>query len=157
MKQRWVSIGVLAGALFAVNAVARLITRFAFEADDTAQNRASIAMFSVLGLILAVLAFRRCQRTPPTVWVADLGASALIGMLLTILVGPFISGQEPFGGGAGYFFSQVWLYAGFTIVGTLLGYWVATMLGRDYRSKGLAAYAEAKAHRVARKTVVKRR
>jgi hypothetical protein len=36
--------------------------------------------------------------------------------------------------GAGNFFSQVWLYGGFAIVGILLGYWIATALGRDYRS-----------------------
>jgi len=29
-------------------------------------------------------------------------------------------------------------------VGTLLGYWIATMLGRDYRSKSLAAFARAR-------------
>jgi hypothetical protein len=66
-------------------------------------------------------------------------------MLLTVLVGPFISGGQPFAGGAGDFFSQVWLYAGFAIVGTLLGYWLAVMLGRDYRSRSLKAFSETRA------------
>jgi hypothetical protein len=78
-------------------------------------------------------------------WLPDIAAAALAGMLLTILVGPFVSGDNPFSGGAGNFFSQVWLYGGFGIVGTLLGYWVATALGRDYRSRSLSAYAQARA------------
>jgi hypothetical protein len=81
---------------------------------------------------------------PPATWLQEIVTAALAAMLLTILVGPFISGDTPFGGGAGNFFSQVWLYGGFAIVGTLLGYWTATALGVDYRSKSLQAFARAK-------------
>jgi hypothetical protein len=56
-----------------------------------------------------------------------------------------LDGVQPFSGGAGNFFSQVWLYGGFAIVGTLLGFWVATALGRDYRSKSLKAFAQVRA------------
>jgi hypothetical protein len=156
MKQRWVSIGVLAAALFAINVVARLISRLGFPDNDTAENRISIAMFALIGLILAAIAFRRCQRVPPGTWLPDLAAAAAIGMLLTILVGPFVSGDVPFSGGAGNFFSQIWLYGGFAIVGTLLGYWIATMLGRDYRSKSLKAYAQDRIARTRTRRVVRR-
>jgi multisubunit Na+/H+ antiporter MnhB subunit len=101
-------------------------------------------MFAVIGIVLAIVTYVRAQRVPPSRWLPDLAAAAIGGMLLTILVGPFISGDSPFSEGAGNFFSQVWLYGGFAIVGTLLGYWIATMLGRDYRSKSLAAFAKAK-------------
>jgi hypothetical protein len=143
MRQRWVQIALVAAALFAINVIARLVIRIGFHEDDTAQNRVSIVMFAVIGIVLAVVTFVRAQRVPPSSWLPDLGLAALGGMLLTILVGPFISGDNPFSGGAGNFFSQVWLYGGFAIVGTLLGYWVATMLGRDYRSRSLAAFARA--------------
>ncbi|AGL20877.1 hypothetical protein L083_7367 [Actinoplanes sp. N902-109] len=149
-------IGVLAVALFAVNVVARLVSRLGFPDNDTAENRISIAMFAVIGLVLAVLAFRRSQRVPIGTWLPDLAAAALIGMLLTILVGPFISGDAPFSGGAGNFFSQVWLYGGFAIVGTALGYWIATMLGRDYRSQSLKAYAQNRIARTRTRKVVRR-
>ena len=154
MNKRWVSIGVLAGALFAINVVARLITRIGFPDNDTAETRVTLAMFAAIGIILAVLTFRRCQRTPVNSWLPDLAAAAALGMLLTILVGPFVSGDYPFSSGAGNFFSQIWLYAGFAIVGTLLGYWIATMLGRDYRSRSLKAYSQrrvAKPRRIVRR------
>ncbi|MEV6597249.1 hypothetical protein AB0M36_10345 [Actinoplanes sp. NPDC051346] len=144
MKQRGKSIAVLAAALFAINVVARLVTRLSFSGDATAENRISLGMFTVIGLVLAAVTFVRAQRVPPGTWLPDLAAAAIGGMLLTILVGPFVSGAYPFSGGAGNFFSQVWLYGGFAIVGTLLGYWIATMLGRDYRSKSLKAFSEAK-------------
>ncbi|WP_067508309.1 hypothetical protein [Actinoplanes sp. TFC3] len=156
MRQRWVSIGMLAAALFGINVVARLVARLGFSGNDTAENRISIAMFAVIGLILAVLAFRRSQRVPASVWLPDLAAAAVLGMLLTILVGPFVSGDAPFSGGAGNFFSQIWLYGGFAIVGTALGYWIATMLGRDYRSKSLKAYAQARIARTRSRKVVRR-
>jgi hypothetical protein len=143
-KQRWFPIAVLALGLFAVNVVARLVIRLGFKNDDTAQSRVSLVMFAVIGVLLAVVIFVRAQRVPPSRWLPDLTAAAVAGMLLTILVGPFISGDSPFTDGAGNFFSQVWLYGGFAIVGTLLGYWIATALGRDYRSRSLKAFATAR-------------
>lgn len=140
-QQRWFPIAVVAVALFAVNVVARLVIRIGFTDNDKAQDRVSIIMFAVIGLVLAGVTYVRAQRVPPAQWLPDLAASAVVAMLLTILVGPFISGDSPFKAGAGNFFSQVWLYGGFAIVGTLLGYWIATALGRDYRSRSLKAYA----------------
>jgi hypothetical protein len=125
--------------------VARLVIRWGFDGDETAENRASIIMFAVIGLTLAGVAFVRAQRVPPMSWLPDLTAAALGGLLLTVLVGPFVSGDTPFAAGAGSFFSQIWLYGGFAIVGTLLGYWVATALGRDYRSRSLSAFAQNRA------------
>jgi hypothetical protein len=144
MRQRWVQIALLGAALFAINVIARLVIRIGFHDNDTAQNRVSIVMFAVIGIVLAAVTFVRAQRVPPSSWLPELGVAAIAGMLLTILIGPFVSGDTPFEGGAGNFFSQVWLYGGFAIVGTLLGYWIATMLGRDYRSRSLAAFARAK-------------
>jgi hypothetical protein len=144
MRQRWKSVALLAAGLFAINVIARLVIRIGFQENEAAENRVSIVMFAAIGIVLAIVTFVRAQRVPPSSWLPELAAAAIGGMLLTILVGPFVSGDSPFSGGAGNFFSQVWLYGGFAIVGTLLGYWVATMLGRDYRSKSLAAFAKAK-------------
>jgi hypothetical protein len=137
----------LAVGLFLVNVIARLITRFGYDGDGAAENRVSLMMFAVIGLALAVATFVRSQQMRPSRWLPEIGAAAVGGMLLTVLVGPFVSGDLPFSGGAGNFFSQIWLYAGFSIVGSLLGYWVATALGRDYRSRTLSAYARARAGR----------
>nr|BFE67952.1 hypothetical protein GCM10020092_012530 [Actinoplanes digitatis] len=144
MKQRWVPVAVLAAGLFAINVIARLVIRIGFADNETAESRVSLIMFAAIGVVLAIVTFVRAQRVPTGTWLPEIGAAALGGMLLTILVGPFISGDTPFAAGAGNFFSQVWLYSGFAILGTLLGYWIATMLGRDYRSRSLQAFAKAK-------------
>jgi hypothetical protein len=144
-QQRWFPAAALAVGLFAINVMTRLVIRLGFAGNQTAEDRASIIMFGLIGLALAVVTFLRAHRVPPSTWLWDIAFGALGGMLLTILVGPFLSSKPPFAGGAGNFFSQVWLYGGFAIVGTLLGYWVATALGRDYRSRSLAAYVRGRA------------
>ena len=144
-QQRWFPAAALAVGLFAINVVSRLVIRLVYSGNQTAEDRASVIMFGLIGLALAVVTFLRSQRVPPGTWLWEIGFGAVAGMLLTIGVGPFVSGNQPFAGGAGNFFSQVWLYSGFAIVGTLLGYWVATALGRDYRSRSLAAYVRGRA------------
>lgn len=147
-QQRWFTIAALAVGLFAVNAVTRLVIRLGFKSDDSAQTKASIIMFAAVGLVLAGWTFTVAQRRRPSEWlVPDLVVGAVSAMLLTVLVGPLVSGGQPFDQGAGNFFAQIWLYCGFAIVGTLLGYWVAMVLGRDYRSRSLKAFTEVRAAR----------
>ena len=147
-QQRWFPIAALAVGLFAINVVTRLVIRLAFNGNDGAESKASIVMFALIGLTLAAWTFRAAQRRKPIDWlVPDLVLGAAGGMLLTVLVGPFVSGNQPFDDGAGNFFSQIWLYAGFAIVGTLIGYWTSMVLGRDYRSRSLKAFAERSAAR----------
>jgi len=144
MRKRWLPVGVLAGVLFVVNVVARLVTRFGFDSDAEAEDRMSLAMFAVIGLLLAGVAFVVGRRHPISRWAPDVAVAVLIAMLLTIIVGPFVSGSTPFAGGAGTFFSQVGLYAAFTAGGTLFGYLVLTAFGLDYRSQALKRFAEEK-------------
>lgn len=154
MRKRWLRVGALAAALFAINVVTRLVVRLGLDGDQGAQDRASLIMFTVIGLVLAGVAFVRARREPVERWAADVTVAILGAMLLTIFVGPFVSGRGPFSQGAGEFFSQVWLYAAFTGVGTLVGYLVVTALGWDYRSQSLKRFAEsrlAKPRRVVRR------
>lgn len=144
MRARWLPIGILALALFAVNVATRLVVRLGYAGSATAENRASLLMFAVIALTLAVLTAVRSRREPVGSWLPDLAAAAGIALLLTVLVGPFISGGTPFGSGAGDFFNQIWLYAGFAGGGMLIGYLVVTALGLDYRSQGLKRYAESR-------------
>jgi hypothetical protein len=154
MKNRWLPVGVLAGVLFLINVFARLITRIWFHDNGEASDRLSLIMFAVIGLILATVAFVVGRRQPVDRWGGNVAAAVLAAMVLTIFVGPFISGNQPFADGAGGFFAQIWFYAGFAGAGTLLGYLVLTALGLDYRSQSLKRYAEtklAKPHRVVRR------
>ncbi len=146
-QQRWFPIAALAVGLFAINVVARLVIRLGFDGDDGAENRATIAMFACIGLTLAVWTFIAAQRKRPAEWLTDLLLAAGAGLLLTVLVGPFVSGSQPFAGGAGDFFAQIWLYGAFAFVGTLLGYWIAVLLDRDYRSRSLKAFTESRSQK----------
>src|SRR5262245_53946581 len=102
--QRWFPPAALAVGLFAINVVARLIIRLGFDGNDAAESRATIIMFSVIGLVLAVWTFLASQRKRPSDWLLpDLVFGAVGGLLLTVLVGPFVSGAEPFKNGAGDF------------------------------------------------------
>ncbi|MBY8874405.1 hypothetical protein K7640_21475 [Micromonospora sp. PLK6-60] len=145
MRDRWRVIGALAAALFAVNVVARLVSKFAFAGDDTAADRVSLVMFLVIGLILAGVAFRRGATRPLAEWSTDLAAAVAVALALTVLVGPLLVGDNPFGGGAGLFFAQIWLYLAAALAGVAIGYLLLTALGRDYRSQQLKRYAEIKA------------
>ncbi|MGN9779120.1 hypothetical protein ACTMS0_25660 [Micromonospora sp. H33] len=146
MKERWRAVGALAGVLFAVNLVARLIIRFGFDADDTAAaDRVTLGMFVVIALTLAVVAFVWGRRRPAAEWGTDVAAAIGVALALTLFVGPLLVGKNPFGDGAGTFFAQIWLYLAATGIGVLLGYLLAVALGLDHRSQKLKRYAEMKA------------
>ncbi|MEU5782874.1 hypothetical protein [Micromonospora lupini] len=145
MDKRWGTIGVLAGGLFAVNVVARLIIRFGFDGDDAAADRVSLVMFVVIGLTLAVVAFRWARLRPLAEWAGDIAVVVVAALALTVLVGPLVVGHNPFADGAGTFFAQIWLYLLATGLGTMIGYLVATALGLDHRSQQLKRYAAVKA------------
>ncbi|MGW0436337.1 hypothetical protein ACWDV4_27775 [Micromonospora sp. NPDC003197] len=144
MKDRWLPLGVLAGVLFAVNVVARLIIRFGFADDIEAADRMTLGMFAVIGVILGTVAFLWGRRRPVSQWAPEVAGAVLVALALTVFVGPFISGPHPFEDGMGPFFSQIGLYASFTFGGALIGFLLLTALGLDYRSQSLKRYAESR-------------
>ncbi|MFF5174732.1 hypothetical protein ACFY3U_19140 [Micromonospora sp. NPDC000089] len=145
MTNRWRTIGVLAAALFAVNVVARVIAKLAFAGDDAGTDRVSLGMFLLVGLILAVVVFREGATRPVGRWAPEVAGAVAVALALTVLVGPLLVGDNPFGGGAGLFFAQIWLYLAAALAGVAVGYLILTALGRDHRSRMLKRYAEIKA------------
>lgn len=144
MRKRWLRIGVLAGALFAINVAARLVVRFGFRDDLGAQDRIALVALAATGVAMAAMAIVWGRVRSQGVVVADLAGAATAGGLLSILVGPLIAGANPFAEGTAGFFSQVWLYAGFAGGGALIGLLLLIMLGRDHKSKALRRFAESR-------------
>jgi hypothetical protein len=142
--KRWLPVGVLAGALFAINVVARLVVRFKYNTEDAPVGRISLIMLVAVGLACLVAAVLWGRNQPLGRWSADLTAAAVVGLALAVFVGPFLNSNTPFGNGAGEFFKQIWQWAAFSGVGAALGFGIITALGIDYRSKSLKRYAEAK-------------
>ncbi len=142
MRKRWVPIGVLTGALFVINAAARLVSRLADIADADAQTKLGLIAMAASAVVMIGAAAWWSVRHPVGRVVADLGLAGIVGALLTSLVGPLISGSGPFAGGPGFFVAQVLLFLCITGVGGLLGYLSVVALGRDWRGRGLKQYAQ---------------
>lgn len=144
MRARLLRLGVPVAALFAINVAARLVVRLVPVEDPAAQDRITLAAYLAIGLTLLVLAIVRGRLRALGTVVAELAVVAGLGCLSTVLLGPLVSGEAPFAGGAGIFFNQVWQYAGFGGGGALIGLLLLIMVGRDYRSQSLRRFAEAK-------------
>ena len=141
-QQRWFPIAALAVGLFAINVAARLVARFAYDSSDSGTAKASIAMFILVAVVLAVRAFIQSHVRKPSEWLPPMAGAALIGLALSVIAGPFINGDQPFSSGPSYFFGQVGMYAICATIGLAMGYWISVALGRDYRSRALKAYTE---------------
>jgi hypothetical protein len=145
MKDRWLPVGLVAAALFVVNAVARFVVWRAAPRSDSKQIAIGLVLFGVVGLVMVAAAFRWGRRYPMPRVLADLAVVILASCLLSVLVGPFAGGSVPFREGVGLFFGEIWRYLGYTAAGVVLGLLILMALGLDYRSQALKRYAEVRA------------
>jgi membrane protein DedA with SNARE-associated domain len=144
MRERWLRIGILAGALIAVNVVGRLVVQLGSVDDVETQELVTLVTYGAVALVMAVVAGWWVRLRPLGVVVADLAGGAVAAGLLTLLVGPFVSGTSPSAVGVGDSFEAAWQFAGFAAAGALVGMLLVIMLGRDHQSKSLKRFAEAK-------------
>jgi hypothetical protein len=154
MRDRWQPVGIVAGILFAINAVIRFIVWQVAPKNDNKQIAFGLVGLGLVGLVMAVAGYRWGRRYPLDRVVADLAVAVCVACLLTVVVGPFAGGTAPFKEGAGMFFAEVWHYLAFAGGGAVLGFLVLMALGRDYRAEALKRYAEtrrAKPRRVVRR------
>ena len=142
MKERWLPVGLLAGALFAVNLVARLVVRFAAGSDDGKQVTIGLWALIAVGAVLIPVAFWWARRWPLPRVIGDIAVAVLVACLLAVLVGPFVSGTTPFGDGVGLAFRQFFYYAAVSAGGTLIGVLAVMTVGQDYKSQAWKRYAE---------------
>jgi hypothetical protein len=142
MKEKWLPVALVAGALFAVNVAGRLVGKFWAGDNDDRTIKVGIVAYGLIGLITMLAAVRWVRQYPaPRVW-GDLGFAIGLSCLASVLLGPLIVGISPFEEGAGMFFRQIWVYLGVAIGSGIFGALVVMTLGRDWKSQAWKRYAE---------------
>ena len=147
MKDRWLPVGLVAGALFLVNAIARFVVWRVAPKSDSKQITIGLVLFGIVGLVMVAAAFWWGRRYPTPRVFADLAVVIIVSCLLSVLIGPFAGGSLPFQEGVGLFFGEIWRYLGYTAIGVVLGLLILMALGLDYRSRALKRYTEVRAAR----------
>lgn len=147
MKDRWLPVGLVAGVLFVVNAIARFVVWLAAPKSDSTQIVIGLILFGVVGLVMVGASFWWGRRYPTPRVFGDLGVVILVSCLLSVLLGPLAGGSLPFKEGVGLFFGEIWRYLGYTAAGVVLGMLILMALGLDYRSQALKRYSEVRAAR----------
>ncbi len=146
---RWVRVGAVALGFFLINGLSRFISFLTSpdEPDPLGRVAAGQAAIAVVGqllvvVLMAVAAAWWTVRHEPGRVLADLGLATLAGTVLAQLVGPLLVGNSPFEGGLELFVKVFGWFLGLGAVGIFLGYSAMVVLGKDWRSRGLSAYAE---------------
>lgn len=142
MKNRWLPVGIVALAMFAVNVISRVITVKGKIVDESQQERIGFISMVVVALMLIGAAVWWSVRYPIGRVVADLGAAIGVAALASCLIGPLLVGSSPFHGGLGLFVGQLFLFFGLGAVGVTLGFVGVVAFGKDWKSKGLKRYSD---------------
>jgi Na+/H+-translocating membrane pyrophosphatase len=149
MRERWVRIGALASALFAINVIARLVSRFGYGDGTgehlTAQERLGWIALGATALMTALAAGWWVRLRPQGEVGGELAGAAGVAGLLSVLVGPFVSEPSRFSGGVGGVIIELSVYWGIAALGAIVGVLLVIAAGRDHRSRQLRQYAQARA------------
>lgn len=141
MRERWQPVLVLGLALFVINAVARFIVWQASPGEGDQTLIGLVAIGAVAALMVAG-GYRWAVRYDMPRVVGELSVAALLGCLLSILVGPFAGGSVPGREGAAFVVAEIWHYLLAAAVGGALGVLLAVALGRDRKSQAWKRYVQ---------------
>ncbi|MGC9668819.1 hypothetical protein ACNTMW_19955 [Planosporangium sp. 12N6] len=142
MKQRWLPVGVLGGALLAANVIARWVVRLFGSNNDGFTTRIGMVALATVAVVMAVAAFWWARRQPMARVLGDLALGALVGCLLSVLVGPLLVGTTPLRDGVDFFINQILYFLGIAAAGTVFGLLVVMALGRDHKAQSWKRYEE---------------
>lgn len=142
MKERWLPIGLVAGGLFLVNVIARLVVRFGAGDDDGKQITIGLWALFAVGAVMIPVAFWYGRKYPMIRVIGELGLAVVAACLLAVLVGPFVSGAAPFSQGVALVFRQFFYFVGLSAIGTVIGLLALMTTGLDYRSQTWKRYIE---------------
>jgi hypothetical protein len=142
MRERWLPVGLVAGGLFLVNVIARLVVRFAAGDDDSKQITIGLWALFAVGAVMIPVAFWYGRRHPMLRVVGELGTAVVVACLLAVLIGPLVSGVGPFSNGVGLVFRQFFYFVGVSAIGAVIGLLALMTTGLDYRSQSWKRYIE---------------
>ncbi len=144
MIKRWLRVELLAGIVFAINVVGRLVVRIGSIEDADGQQLVALLAFLAIGVAMAVAAVLWTRQRAVSDVATDLAGGGFAGGLLCLLLGPFVGGSTPAADGLEVFLAQAGLYAAYAGGGAGFGILLVIALGKDYVSQSLAQFAEKK-------------
>jgi hypothetical protein len=142
VERRWLRVGLLTLGIFAVNVIARVITKVADITEQSTQDTIAYLGLGTVCLVLAVAGAWWAVRYPFSRLFFDLAAVVVAFAFLAILVGPLLVGKSPFEAGLESVVTQILVFVGIGLVATLLGFAAMVTFGRDWKSRGLRRYEE---------------
>lgn len=165
MWDRYKPVAVAAGLIFLANVIVRILGITVYRKSDNGQINSGLVFLAAIAVIMIVAAYWWSVRYPASRALPDLGLVLLSATIACIMIGPLISGGlsrlhgpkvplNPFDGGAGIFFSEIWHLLGIGIAGGVIGLLAAMAIGKDYRAQQLKRYTKtvtAKPHRPVRR------
>src|SRR5262249_36051382 len=95
VKQRWLPVGLLALAIFVVNAVSRFISGKAGVDDPNPQSRLGLIGVISVGLLVMGAGIWWSIRYPFPRFFGDMTVAVVTGTMLAVIIGPFAGGQKP--------------------------------------------------------------
>jgi hypothetical protein len=124
------------------NVIARWVVRLFAGHDDKRTTEIGLVSLGVVAVVLAVAAYWLARRHPMPRVVADLATAGVAGCLLSVLLGPPLSGTAPLRDGFDFFVGQVWHYLLLAAGGAVFGLLIVMALGLDHKSQSWKRYAE---------------
>jgi hypothetical protein len=167
-SNRWTRVGAVAVGFLLIVTIARFIS-FLVGPDDgeviPAKAEGGVAAETVIAVLgaLAIVALLAgaavwwSVRYPAGRVVADLGFATIGGAVLALALAPFAGGDLPFDGGFESFVVNLLQFIGLGALGIVLGFAGTVVMGKDSRSRGLAAYAERHGKRAGHPAPTRRR
>lgn len=144
MRDRWLRIGLLAAAVFAINVAGRLVVRIGSIDDEDTEGRVTLITLIAIALVMAIVAVLWARQRPLGGVISELSGAGVVGGLLCLVAGPYLSDTTPFANGLTFFLAQCGVFAAYAGGGALIGVLMLIMVGQDYRSRSLARFAEEK-------------
>jgi hypothetical protein len=143
VKERWLPVGILAGALFVTNVIARIVVRLMAAKSATDQTRIGLVAVTAVAVVMIGAAYWWARRYPMSRVLGDLAVAIVVACGLSVLIGPYVAGSAPFKEGGAFFVGTVWRYLAIAAGGALLGLLFVMAAGQDWKSQGWKRYTEA--------------